>query len=445
MDVFYIEVILVIINILFWLGPLLKSIRKGIFNPLHPQFITPFWIIYFILNTMIQNWYPWMGGSAHGILKTTGKAIIYDPYYLIKPLIIVALCAPSYHLGVRLFCGSIVSSASDKEQFNKVSSVVPRGQKIPFVLLAFIISGIVWLPNYIIPNAGYGTFWTYPLAMTNAILPFMIFCVNKPIGLLSFGFVIASALVMRSKASFLYPVLSIIFYYSFLRFSFRKLKSWIMLFVALGLAVLALSFGFGSDARRLLHRDYSFETFAALVDKTSSYFGNAESSLVGESNGPYASWTAVELAEGVPSILYPNKRYTVNPAKMVSRSFLPEDYKSIPNAYFNRFLLFAGYYDLGIIGACLSALIFGSFYGWFWKKTKQKVFRSGYLWPLFIYLPIPTIGSYFIACGGLTYGLINALVPAGVLWVIVIVTRWGMQAVLNGRRASANQAGYKDI
>jgi hypothetical protein len=438
---FCFEVILVLVNVLLWLGPFLKSVRKGILNTLHPQFITPLWIVYFILNTMIQNWYPWMGGTEHGILRTTSEAISTNPHYLIMPLIIVALCAPFYHFGVRLFCNSIIYSSSDRTQLITITQVVPKGQKIPFVALAFIVSGVVWLPNYFIPNADFGTFWTYPLAMTTAILPFMIFCVNKPVGLLSFGFALAGALVMRSKASLLYPLLPIAFYYFFFRFTFDRLKSWIILFVVMFLAVVVLHVGGFGTARKLLHRDYAFESFAALVDRApNSYFGSAEYPLSGVSNGPYASWTLKEIEKGIPSMLYPNKRFILNPSKMVSRHFLPKDYKALPNAYFNRFLVFAGYYDLGIIGAFISALSFGALYGWFWRKTKRKIIKSGYLWPLFLYLPIPTIATYFVACGGLTYGFINALVPAGVVFVVVIISRWIMQMGINYRRFSLDIA-----
>ncbi|MFA5779093.1 MAG: hypothetical protein WC947_03040 [Elusimicrobiota bacterium] len=351
------------------------------------------------------------------------------------PLIIVAFCAPFYHIGVRLFCGSIVNSSSERTQLSTITQVIPKGQKLPFLFLSFVISGVVWMPNYFIPNSDFGTFWTYPLSMTNAILPFMIFCVSKPVGLLSFGFSVASALVMRSKASFLYPLLSIAFYYFFFKFSFSRLKSWVIFFIIISLSVVALSFGFGSDARRLLHRDYAFESFAALVNRApNSYFGSAEYLLSGVSNGPFANWTLEEIKAGIPTILYPNKRFIVNPAKMVSQQFLPDDYIILPNAYFNRFLVFAGYYDFGIMGAFISALIFGALYGWFWMKTKRKILKSGYLWPLFLYLPIPTIATYFVACGGPNYGFINALVPAGVIFIIMIVTGFLMQAAVNCRR-----------
>jgi hypothetical protein len=437
MNIFYFEVILVFINVLLWLGPLLRSVRKGILNTLHPQFITPLWIVYLILNAMIQNWYSWMGGTEHAILKTTSEALSTNPQYLIVPLIIVALCAPFYHFGVRLFCNSIVNSSSDRTQFIKVVQVVPKGQKITFVFLAFIVAGVVWLPNYFIPNADFGTFWTYPLAMTTAILPFMIFCVNKPLGLLSFGFALASALVMRSKASLLYPLLTIAFYYLFFRFTFDRLKSWIILFAVMFLAVVALHVGGFGTARRLLHRDYGFEVFAALVNRPpNSYFGSAEYLLSGVNDGPYASWTLEEIKAGIPSILYPNKRFIVSPSKMVSRHFLPDDYRGMPNAYFAQFLLFAGYYDLGIIGAFISALSFGALYGWFWRKTKRNVLKTRYLWPLFLYLPIPAIATYFVACGGITYGFMNALVPSSVIFAIVLVSRWMMQAALNRRRSS---------
>ena len=46
--------------------------------------------------------------------------------------------------------------------------------------------------------------------------------------------------------------------------------------------------------------------------------------------GPVPSWTIAEIIEGIPSILNPFKQETINPAKLVTATFLPQDYEVIP-------------------------------------------------------------------------------------------------------------------
>jgi len=419
---FSLEFILVIANILLWLGPLLKSLKNDILNLLHPQFITPLCIVYFILNSMTQKWFHWFDGRL-GLLKTTHYGHLYNPNYFVASLTIVAVSALFYHYGVRRFCSSISDSSSDRILLNKITQVIPPNSKKPFLVFCFFASAVAYLPNYYIPNAGLGTFWTYPLAMVNAFLPFMIFCVHKPLGLLSFAFSILSAIVMHSKASFLYPLLPVAFYY-LSKHHFFEAQTWLRISMIILLALLLLSVGFGGNYKKVLHRDYAFEVFAALVnDVPCSSFGNAGSLLSGESIGPFESWTLEELKAGIPSILWPGKRFSENPSKAVSYWILSDDYASLPDVYFNRFLLFSGYYDFGVTGAFLNAFGFGALYGWLWKKTKLKITNTGYLWPLFIYLPIPTIAAYFVACGGITYGFINALVPSLVMLFVVLISR----------------------
>tara|TARA_B110000967_G_C18565877_1_gene402440 strand:- start:193 stop:681 length:489 start_codon:yes stop_codon:yes gene_type:complete len=146
--------------------------------------------------------------------------------------------------------------------------------------------------------------------------------------------------------------------------------------------------------------------------------------MTGQVNGEIKSWTFNEFEKGIPSIIHPNKRYSLNPSKEVTKMYLPQDYKALPNAYFNRFFLFSGYYDLGLLGAFLNAFLFGAFYGFIWKKVKVKVFKKKLLWPLFLYMPIPVIASYFIAVGGISYGLINAFIPIAVVYFILFLLRF---------------------
>ena len=420
---FIIEVICVIGNVAMWLGPLSQALRKGMFNIFHPQFIMPCWIVYFILNTMMQKWLLWIPvAPGYGMLRTTNEALLFEPTYLILPLLITAICAPFYHLGVRSMAGVIYRSP-DGILLNRFKRVVQKGQEAPFLGIGVIIAGVLWMPNYFLPNEEFGTFWTYPIAMTVASLSFMIFCINKYVGVVSSLFVIITSLVLRSKASFVYPLLPIFVYYAS-RLEIRKSMVWtiIVIFPVLW----ALSLGFENDLNstivQVLHRDYSFETFAALVD---------QSSVLGMRDGPYSSWMLAEILEGIPSILFPFKSSGLyyNPSKQVALCFLMRDYQSLPNAYFSRFFLFSGYYDLGILGAALNALGCGAFLGWCWSRTKQEVIKHGYLWPIFLYIPIVTVTVYFIASGAIAYGLINGLIPTFLILVIFGISRLLMRSI----------------
>ena len=432
MNIVNLEIFLTFLVCIFWLGPFFISLKTGRVNVLHPQFITPFWISYFVLNTMIQTWFSWMGGTTFGILRTTDYEMFINRSYLIAPLLVVIICAPFYHFGVRLFNGSIVNSSHEYQIFSSIQNVVPNKNKLFFSTILIIASAVIWLPNYFIPNANFGTFWTFPLAMTMVILPIMLFKIKPILGLISLGLVFIGASIMHSKAAFVFPLLPFILYYVFNYFKIKQLRGWLVFF--LSLVIIAAAFGVGGfntdpefkkNARRLLHRDYAFESFAALVNKSENrFFGNFEYFLTGQVNGEIKSWTFNEFEKGIPSIIHHNKRYSLNPSHEVTEVYLPQDHKVLPNAYFNRFFLFSGYYDLGLIGAFLNAFFFGAFYGFIWKKVKIKVFKKKLLWPLILYMPIPAIASYFIAVGGIAYGLINSFIPIAIVSFILFLSRF---------------------
>jgi hypothetical protein len=182
--------------------------------------------------------------------------------------------------------------------------------------------------------------------------------------------------------------------------------------------------GFDFVFAKLFHRDYQFDVFAALVHYSpNGLLGNIGSSISGEQNGPLLSWTWGEVRNAIPSILNPFKGETINPAKLVSQYFLPEDYNVIPESYFNRHFLFSGYYDLGLIGILVSSFLGGITYSFFWRLTNKLINYYQETWPIFVYLPIPAISSYFVASGNLGYGFINALIPAATIFTCVLIAK----------------------
>ena len=57
--------------------------------------------------------------------------------------------------------------------------------------------------------------------------------------------------------------------------------------------------------------------------------------------------------------------------------------------------------------------------GYLCKYVLLKVLKINFSWPVFLYMPIPAIGKYFIAVGGISYGLINAFVSKVVVMMLV--------------------------
>ena len=416
MNIVFFEFILSILITAVWLGPFLISIKRKVFNFLHPQTLIPLWLIYFIWNAMIEKWAPWMVEPEPGIIRTTTELLPKYPDFFILPLIVVLISGIFFHFGVRIMSPAVYSQSSYDVRGMIKYKIVDNQMKSIFLLFSFILCAVAWVPNFILPNTGLGTFWTYPLAMTNCFLPFMVFLINKRLGMICFVFTLITGTVLQSKASLIYPFLPIIFYYFYFYFYLKNIFSIFIPLLCIALLWILLSLGgFDFFLAKLLHRDYAFEVFASLIHfSNNSLFGNLEYGISGVLNSSSVSWIWAEIVEGIPSILNPYKAESVNPAKLVTESFLPTDYanSTLRDAYFNRFLLFAGYHDFGFIGALLQAFIFGIIYAWFYRRFLRRVSKEELLWPIFVYLPIPCISTYFVSAGGITYGFINALIPS---------------------------------
>ncbi len=425
MNIFAAELILFFSIVVVWLGPFLLSLKHRVFNFLHPQTLIPIWITYFVLNALVEKWTPWMVEQEPGIIRTTSHLLPEFPNLFILPLVVVLVSGVFFHLGIRVLSPSVYSKSSfnSREMINY--KIVDDDMRVSFLLLAFILSSMAWVPNYLLPNEGLGTFWTYPLAMVNCFIPFMIYLINKPLGILSFGFMLVTGTVLQSKAALIYPMLPIIFYYFYFHFKIKNFFSLLIpVFIILFLWLLLSIGGFGFALAKLFHRDYAFEVFALLIHYSpNQLFGNLEFAISGVLNSSSVSWIWAEIIEGIPSILNPFKGESINPAKLVTSEFLPIDYAVLPSAYFNRFILFAGYHDFGIIGACIQGFSFGLLYSWFYRRFIRRVKKEKLLWPLFVYLPVPCLSTYFIAAGGITYGFINALIPAFLIFSLVYFTK----------------------
>lgn len=417
---------LIILNILVWLGPLFLSLRKGTVHTLHPQFMMPIFIIYFILNSYIQDQTNWMDEGSRGIIVGVVKLLPgLDPesFSFDKALVICAFSGFFFHLGSSIFNTPIYNSIGEYIQLDK-KNIIKRNKNL-VTISAIIISSVLWLPNYFMPNAGHGTFWTFPLALSVCFIPVAMLKVSK----ISFFFTLTAAFlignyILSSKAAFGFIVIPFILYFLFFHFNFLKLffkksyfKKFIIFISLFSVFISALFVGnqYGNlDTRKLFRRDYVFEVFAILVE--SKKLGLIEHEK---------SWIKNELFQAFPSVLYKKKTTGehINPGKRVAKELFPQTAMERPNTYWAKHLLFPGYYDFGTWGAILTAFFSGTLISFLWRLTKLKVIKYNAKWPIFVYLPIPSFGIYYISAGAFAYGIINTVIASFVLYLIFISSR----------------------
>ena len=416
---------LIILNILIWLGPLLFSLRSGRLNTLHPQFILPIFMIYFILNSHIQDQTNWMDEGNRAIIIGIVKLLPgLDPinFSFKKALIVSLLSGIFFHLGTLVFNKSIYKSNDEHILLNK-KKIINRNTNF-FLLIAIFIASIVWMPNYFIPNAGHGTFWTYPLSLSVCFLPIAVYQINKIFSVVVLLIALFVAyFILASKAAFAYILMPIFFYYVFFNINFFKIfykKSYLKnFFISICILIIVVSsFFIGNkygelNIKKLFRRDYAFEIFAILVE-------SKDAGLIKHEK----SWITNEVLQFLPSAIYKNKSINhVNPSKRVAQELFPETAQYRPQTYWNRHFLFAGYYDFGTLGSIIGAFLCGLFFSYSWKLTKEKVIKYEAQWPIFVYLPLPSLGAYFLAVGGFAYGTICFGISSLILYLIFLSTR----------------------
>ena len=121
---------------------------------------------------------------------------------------------------------------------------IDESNKDLFLLALVTFSCIGWMPNYFLSNDGLGTFWTYPVAMANILVPFVLWFVNKKWMFFTLISTFFTIVFMKSKAALLYPLLPLFFYYFHYRYLIKSPLSLIIpvFFLVGGFAVLSLGF-----------------------------------------------------------------------------------------------------------------------------------------------------------------------------------------------------------
>jgi len=267
---------------------------------------------------------------------------------------------------------------------------------------------------------GAGYFWTVGTFSAFAFIPLLVILEHRVLGVLVFLFGIFALFVFDSKGNFIYYVLPPCLWFqtrllrTYGRLSFRKIFAMIaaLAIVATGTRLLTIRRGEWSNDSALtlsiIEREYSFEVFAILMQKTP---------LTGTlDNG---SWTLLELKELLPKWVATGK---VRVGVEVAAQYLPTDYKYLPDAGFYRFFLFPFYHDAGIVGAVIAAWLFGYIPGVLYQRAIRQVSRRHLSWPLLIYLPIPVFTQHFVN-GAFQFGIVLCSISAGMLWLIARVGR----------------------
>ena len=404
---FWYEFIFVVLNAVSWLFPVyLTYVKNQYFIPLlSPQTFFPIFIFYQMLNSMMQVWTGWMGETENGILYTSQNAMISNDGYYLEPLMLLFFAGFFFHL-------PFIMAKPIVYQRERLIDAVKRPVKISVFSGFIIVSLMVFfiLINYILPNAAFGTFWTYSLAMFSVFVLFPLYRSSKFYFIVALVVVAIYGFVLKSKAAFLFPFLSFFVYYFVSRQIKPNITFLVRMLLGLLLIYLLLSLGgFDFSARKIMHRDYAFESFSALVNDCDPVSITCDSEDV-------SSWTLAELGKAVPNIIHPDKANSFNPSLMVSEIFLQYDHDRLPDAYFNRFILFSGYYDLGVIGMIMQAFFIGLIsnllWGWIVKVSQRNNLFA------YAYLPAPIYAGYFMSVGAFAYVFASFIIPA-IIFIII--------------------------
>jgi len=401
------------LNGILWIGPsIYQWVRsRGLLPVLDPQHYISFFVFYQLTNTMFQKWIGWMGETENGILYTSQLNYSYDENYYFLPLLFSAIAAIFFRIPFLIGKGNTLKSnvflSALGQDFNT--------SKLFYAAL-LILSLVSFSVYSLIPNEGYGTFWSYALSMTNMFILFIAYkSANKFFFIFAFLIIVSSALILKSKAALLFPFLPFIVVFM------AKFRINLSLRGILRICIIALTFfsllslgGFDFSIRKIMHRDYAFESFSALIEKCETVSITCDSQEV-------FSWGAAELGKAIPNIIHPDKANAFNPSKKVSEIFLPQDFERLPDAYYNRFIFFSGYYDFGLVGLILHAFFAGLIFQFSWSLIISLAIRDPIY--LFLYLPAPIYVGYYLSVGAYAYVIATYIFPAAFIFLIYKATR----------------------
>jgi hypothetical protein len=377
-----------------WLGPLIYNSLRGRFSLLHPIGFIPILMVYMLVPPLI---YRWQGET----LLLTSTTWASDPWFLATPMLILALAGIFYHLGVRLARTSLVLTEYDDVTAYASLKTVQGVSGFTLFVIAGLFLGVTFTGRLFMPLSDYsrGYYWILLLFLSNMCLPLVVFQQNRKLGTLFFLLIIPSALIVRSKAAFLYFVIVfVVFYHKKILQLSKTVSIFLLVLVLLTPTAVALydqkeglstSFSLSnlddvswSDAIGIIsHREYAFESFACVYQE--------------RQEGEPFQWgaeTLKQLSQAIPVFLWPGKPLGFYDFPQKYLPLDPMEYEW----FYAPFGLTPFYLDFDLPGALLATLFLGFIIGFGYRVGLTATLRRREAWPLILYLCVVINGKWFV-------------------------------------------------
>ena len=392
-----------------WLGPMLANLRRRRLWLMHPSSFLPLMVVSTLLIPLLYRW------REEGSILLTSSQWEHNPWFLAEPMMVLALAGAFYHLGVKLGGTPLTLGPQDGiEAYLAFPSRKGIG-KISFAAVTFAVLALGQILFYLKPVSDYGKgyFWITVFSKSYIVLPVLVFQQDRTLGLLFLLLSIPGSILQRTKAMFLYPVLSFFLLYQTKLFRLSKSVTAVLIGLIL-LTPLAVSLydtdiyrtkkieefrnrekvTWGETIQELGVREYAFETFACIYQKC-------------QEGGEEVQWgrkNYEDFLANVPTFLWPDKplEFYDFPAE-----YLPRDYSAL-ELFYAHYFLSAFYQDFRLPGVALAGLLLGLLFGFGYRTALRLTRRRQELWPLMIYLGLVQNSKYLVEatvwCGLIFWG-----------------------------------------
>ena len=419
---------------LTWLGPFAWNAWHKRVRLFHPN---GFFCIIMVYMTMTPLHFRSTGET---MLKTS-ELWADDPWFLAGPMFWLAIFGLFYHAGVVL--AGVPLRLGVRDNVDTVG-VLPVSRKIPsakFTIAATIVLGMMVVASMVMPREHHakGYFFMHVFFTGYQILPVMMLAQEKKAG--QFFLLIAApvALLMRSKAAFLYMAINLVLYFQGRLFRLSKFATafviGLILMTPLAVARYATMQAYKEDVvdtsvggwvswdhviRSLESREYAFEAFVCVWNwRREGRPSTGGATLLGE------------VTQMIPTALWPGKPFKFHefPA-----TYLPRDYRGW-EIHYARHLATVFYLDFGIPGCALGFLATGYLFGFCYGKALRVSIERRESWPMVCYLAWMVHAKYLVD-GGFSGSIPNTL---GSLLGIFFTLKLGQW--LTSRRDASALAG----
>lgn len=422
-----IEVALVLLNAICWLGPLLVAARRRTVSLLHPSAAFPLYTVFTILVTMTEHWFGWSGRWDAPGLRLQTLEYQHLPWFFVEPLVLVSLVGVAFHLGSWMATGRLVAGGADTLHLDEEFTDESWG-RLRLLFLAAVGSGLCVLP-WLLFGQESGFFWTVGFMYAYSFIPVVLMTRWKAAGWILWFAGMPALTLLDSKANFIYHAFPLAFYFQQRLLVVRgRIRAGSLLLLAIIVAIVSVATKELTVRRHeyvegvpvihnVLVREYGFEVFAILVHEVRWTGELAER----------GSWLALEAAELIPSAL--SRTVKQRAGVVVAKNFMPQDYEYLERdsgdsaeAGFYRYFAFGFYHDLGWIGAIAGGALCGGLFGAIYRRALRRADAARSPGPLLVYLPIPVYCQYF-ATGNFAFAVIFTAIASFVIAGLVLSAR----------------------